>query len=158
MTKCTECGQPAKGMLTMFNISKMESKTICGRCRAKKSALRFTKLKKLDKEIAEYEKLAGMYEGLISRNPEMPVVPEAIQGFAMTPLTIYSEIQDFLAAYKSRRMELITQEGSETRLKYELKQSIEKEDYERSAVIRDKLESKKKMKKSKKSVEGDPSV
>ena len=147
MTNCTRCGQPAKGMLTMFNISKMESSTVCGKCRAKDAALHFTKLKKLDKEIAEYEKLAGMYEALISRNPEMPNVPESIQAFAMTPLTIYSEIQDFLAAFKSRRMELLTQEGSETRLKYELKKSIEKEDYERSAEIRDKLESKKKKKK-----------
>ncbi len=147
MTNCTRCGQPAKGMLTMVNISKMESSTVCGRCRAKEAALRFKKLKKLDKEIAEYEELAGMYEGLIARNPKMPQVPKFIQAFAVTPLTLYGEIQDFLAAYKTRRMELLTEEGSETRLKYELKKSIEKEDYERSAEIRDKLEGKKKKKK-----------
>lgn len=143
MTKCTRCGQPAKGMLTMFNLSKMESSVVCGKCRAKEAALHFTKLKKVDKEIAEYEKLAGMYEELIAKMPEMPQVSEGLEGFAMTPLTAYSEIQDFLAAFKSRRMELLTQEGSETRLKYELKKSIEQENYERSAEIRDKLGDKK---------------
>jgi protein-arginine kinase activator protein McsA len=147
MTNCTRCGQAAEGMLTMVNTNNRAASTVCGKCRAQEAALAFTKLKELDKEIAKYEELAGMYEGLVTRNPKMPEVPESIQAFAVTPLTLYGEIQDFLAAYKSRRMEIMTQEGSETRLQYELKKSIEKEDYERSAVIRDTLEAKEKKRK-----------
>jgi protein-arginine kinase activator protein McsA len=144
MTKCTRCGQAAKGMLTMFNVSKMEKSQICGKCRAKEAAAQIKNLKKLDEEIAEYEKLAVMYENLIAKVPKMPEVPEGLEAYAMTPMTAYGELQDFLAAYKTRRMELMTEAGSETRLKYELKKSIEKEDYERSAEIRDTLDGKKK--------------
>ena len=45
-----------------------------------------------------------------------------------------------IAEYEIRKMELITGLESEERLDYELKKSIEEEDYEKAAEIRDKME------------------
>jgi hypothetical protein len=72
----------------------------------------------------------------------MPDVPESLQQFAFTPLSTYKTVQVILAELKSLRMEALTAEDSETRLKYELKKSLEAEDYNRSAEIRDKLKKK----------------
>ena len=60
--------------------------------------------------------------------------------FGYTPLTEFKTLQYMIAEYEIRKMELITGLESEERLDYELKKSIEEEDYEKAAEIRDKME------------------
>jgi hypothetical protein len=99
----------------------------------------FRSVKKLDKMIAEYEKLAQNMEDIIRSVPEKPKMPKGLEAFAHTPLTAYKDIHIALAELKSRRMELLIMKNGEYRLQYELDKSLEAEDYERSAALRDKL-------------------
>jgi hypothetical protein len=100
-------------------------------------------VKKLDEEIAEYEKLAKKYEEMIKDRPEMPKLPAALAQYAMTPMSNYKSIQAILGDLRAQRMAAMTDMNSEVRLEYELKKSLAAEDYEQSAVIRDKLNKKK---------------
>ena len=69
----------------------------------------------------------------------MPQVPEALANFVCTPLTEFKNLQYIIAEHEIRKMELITGLESKERLDYELKKSIEQEDYEKAAEIRNKM-------------------
>ncbi len=141
--KCSLCGEESEGMLTMFNIATMTPTFLCSKCQAREAVKKIKTIKKVDAQIQEFEELAANYERMISQVPEMPDVPEALAAFAMTPLTAYKGVQYYLAELRARRMEIITQKDSVERLEYELKKSLESEDYEKSAQIRDALNKKK---------------
>ncbi len=135
--KCSKCGR-SDLTLTMFaNISTGEKGALCPICMRKDGK---RSLEDLDKELKEYEKLEKMYAELIQNSPEMPDVPDALSAYAMTPLSAYRGIQATIAHLKTQRMELITQAGSKERLEYELKQSLESEEFEKAAEIKSKLD------------------
>ncbi len=135
--KCSKCGR-SDLTLTMFaNISTGEKGALCPICMRKDGK---RSLEDLDKELKEYEKLEKMYAELIQNSPEMPDVPDALSAYAMTPLSAYRGIQATIAHLKTQRMELITQAGSKERLEYELKQSLENEEFEKAAEIKSKLD------------------
>jgi hypothetical protein len=146
--QCTVCGRTDLPLTITINASTMTKKTICSVCmrnggpsgQAKKKKVN---LKQLDKEIAEYEKLAKKFEEMIKDRPEMPELPAALAQYAMTPMSNYKSIQAILADLRAQRMAAMTDMNSEVRLEYELKKSLAAEDYEQSAVIRDKLNKKK---------------
>jgi protein-arginine kinase activator protein McsA len=137
--KCTTCGEKAEGMIIMLSMSTMKPSYICSKCQARESNSRQNSVEELDQRIKEFEELSLKYEKLIEQMPEMPSIPKGLESFAMTPLTQYKGIQYQLAEAKARRLELLTEKDSATRLEYELKKSLEEEDYERSALIRDAL-------------------
>ena len=145
--QCSNCGRTDLPLTITINAATMKKLTICSVCMynggPSGQSKRKVNLKQLDKDIADYEKLAKQYEKLIQDTPEMPELPSAILKYAMTPLSNYKSIQAILAELRSQRMAALTNMESETRLKYELKKSIDAEDYTQSAAIRDKLNSKK---------------
>ncbi len=148
--QCSSCGRTDLPLTITINANNMKKLTLCSVClhnggpsgQAKKKV----SLKKLDKEIASYEDLAKKYEEMIKEMPEIPDLPEGLAQYAMTPLSAYKGIQAVLGDLRAQRMAAMTDMNSETRLEYELKKSLAAEDYAQSAVIRDKLNKKKKPK------------
>jgi protein-arginine kinase activator protein McsA len=147
--QCTVCGRTDLPLTITIEARTMTKKTICSVCMhnggpSGEGKKKKVNLKKLDEEIADYEKLAKKYEEMIKEMPEMPKLPKALAQYAMTPLSNYKSIQAILGDLRAQRMAAMTDMNSETRLEYELKKSLAAEDYEQSAVIRDKLNKKKK--------------
>ena len=146
--QCSSCGRTDLPLTITINASTMKKLTLCSVClhnggpsgKSKKKV----NLKDLDKELAMYEDLAKKYEEMIKEMPEMPDLPEGLAQYAMTPLSAYKGIQAVLGDVRAQRMTAMTDMNSETRLEYELKKSLSVEDYAQSAVIRDKLNKKKK--------------
>jgi protein-arginine kinase activator protein McsA len=146
--QCTVCGRTDLPLTITIEARTMTKKTICSVClhnggpsgQQKKKKI---DVKKLDKEIANYEALAKKFEEMIKEMPEMPELSEGLAQFAMTPLSSYKSIQAILGDLRAQRMTAMTDMNSETRLEYELKKSLAAEDYEQSAIIRDKLNKKK---------------
>lgn len=137
--KCSVCGRTDVMLLTGINEQTRQSDVTCLICQMRNALRDGSNLCVLDKQIEELEEMSGRLERLINLAPKMPDVPESLQQFAFTPLSTYKTVQAILAELRSLRMEALTDEDSETRLKYELKKSLEAEDYNRSAEIRDKL-------------------
>ncbi len=146
--QCSICGRTDLQLTITINASTMTKRTICSVClhNGGPSGRKKDKvdLKKLDKEIAQYEDLAQKYEEMIKEMPEMPELPAGLAQYAMTPMSSYKSIQAVLADLRAQRMAAMTDMDSETRLEYELKKSLDAEDYTKSAEIRDKLNKKKK--------------
>ena len=74
-------------------------------------------------------------EELITICPQMPRLPEGLESIAVTPLTVYRTLQAHLAAFKSRRMEMIAEMETEQRLQHQLQKAVEAEDYELAAEL-----------------------
>jgi hypothetical protein len=148
--QCSNCGRTDLSLTITINASTMKKLTLCSVClhNGGPSGQKKKKvdLKQLDKDIASYEDLALKYEALIKDMPEMPELPAGLAQYAMTPMSSYKSIQAMLADLRSQRMAAMTDMDSEVRLKYELKKSLDSEDYAQSAVIRDKLNKKNKKK------------
>ena len=146
--QCSSCGRTDLPLTITINATNMKKLTLYSVClhNGGPSGEKKKKvdLKQLDKDIACYEDLAIKYEALIKDMPEMPELPAGLAQYAMTPMSSYKSIQAMLAELRSQRMAAMTEMDSETRLKYELKKSVEAEDYAQSAVIRDKLNKKNK--------------
>lgn len=135
--KCTKCGRSGLTLTMFANLATGEKGALCTIClRSDKSR----SIDEIDRELAEYEKLEIMYTDLIKGMPEMPDIPAGLESYAMTPLSAYKSIQAMIAHLKTERMELITQAGSKERLEYELKKSLENEDFEKAAEIKGRLE------------------
>lgn len=141
--KCSNCGRDGLTLTTLVNMSTGQTSYLCPDCQAAMTAEQFNTPEELDEMIRGFEDLASRFENLIINTPEMPEVPPEISAFAFTPLSAYQAVQANLAKLKGRRMELLTQAGSEERLNYELKKALEAEDYEKSALLRDELKKKK---------------
>jgi hypothetical protein len=147
--QCTVCGRTDLPLTITIEARTMTKKTICSVCLhnvgpSGEGKKKKGDVKKLDKEIAKYEELSKQFEEMIKEMPEMPDLPDGLSQFAMTPLSSYKSIQAILGDLRAQRMAAMTDMNSETRLEYELKKSLEAEDYEQSAIIRDKLNKKKK--------------
>lgn len=107
----------------------------------KKNENSIRSLEELDKEINEYEAILNQLESIIKAYPIPIEVPDELANFAFTPMSTYKHVQRVLAEKRSRRMELIMQEDSKTRLEYELKIALEKEDYKKARSIKNELNS-----------------
>ena len=140
--KCSVCGQESTGLTTFVNAATFKATYICAKCQAEEMAKHIEDPAEIDELIEEYEEMAKKIESIIQRRPEMPEVPPALAAFAMTPLSLYQGIKLSIAELKIRRMELMTAVDSDERLAYELKKSIEAENYEKAAAIRDKVNAK----------------
>lgn len=139
---CSVCGRTDVMLLASINVQTRQSDLTCLICQMRASLREGDDLSVFDKKIEELEELSSRLERLINLAPEMPEAPGSLQQFAFTPLSSYKTVQAMLAELKSLRMEALTAEDSETRLKHALKKSLEAEDYERSAALRDKLKKK----------------
>ena len=135
--KCKICGETDNAGVTFLNATSGQADYVCLLCQVKEQA-KGMELEELNEQIESYEDLSVKYEELVKRVPPMDETPGFLQ--AMTPLSMYKSIQNSLAAFKSRRMEILANMDNETRLKYQLKQALESEDYKKASEIRKKLE------------------
>ncbi len=142
---CSQCGQVATGYASAAFVSPSQPGTpfiLCGRCAADQHASTLHSIEEADQFIADAIEQIAVLEKIISKSPKMPEVPEGLGALAMTPLTVYRTLQAHLAAFKSRRLTLITEAGSEERLQYEIRQAIEAEDYELAGKLQKQLDEK----------------
>ncbi|KAA1257960.1 hypothetical protein LF1_04510 [Rubripirellula obstinata] len=130
--KCSKCGQPAAGMLV--GLAK------CASCSAAEHASTIHTIEEADEFIADATRNLQKLEAYISKHPEMPEIPQGLEAFAMTPLTAYHNLQMHLAAFKSRRMALVTATDSKEMLDYEIRKAIEAEDFERAAILKSRIQ------------------
>ena len=117
--RCSKCGQSLKGYASTLFVSVFapsEAFTICGRCAAEDHAKSLVSLAEADHFIEETTEHLEELEELITKCPQMPPLPEGLESIAMTPLSVYRTLQAYLAAFKSRRMEIIAEMESEQRL------------------------------------------
>ena len=127
-------------MLTTYvHVPTGQTDFICPKCQALDATDDLKSPDEMDKAIAELEAISKNLESIISRMPEMPDVPKGLESFAFTPLSMYKSVQESLAALRTRRVELMTRQGSTERLNYELRQAVERGDFEEAAKIRDAL-------------------
>ncbi len=134
---CLKCGQGLSGLASLMMVTPTSGATLlCARCAAEQHANSFVSLEEADHFIEEATNLVETLEKFIENCPEMPAVPEGLDTVAMTPLSVYRTMQIHLAAFKSRRMEMLTEVGSRTRAEYEIKKAIEAEDYELAAELK----------------------
>jgi len=138
--KCTNCGREGQTLTIYVNASSMKTNYICVTCQAVAMAKSIHNIQELDDLIKDYERMGANMEDMIKNHPaDMPEVPKGLEGLAQTPVTAYKDILLTLAELKSRRVELLIQKGGEAMLEYELKKAVETEDFEKSALLRDKL-------------------
>ncbi len=139
---CSQCGREAAGGTLIALVSTAQPSSthfLCGRCAAEQHASTLHTVEEADRFIAEVTEQLATLEKMISKFPQMPEIPQGLGALALTPLTVYSTLQFHLAAFKSRRMKLITEIGSEERLRYEIRLAIEAENYELAAELQKQL-------------------
>lgn len=137
--KCSICRREAKGLTTFVNAANFKATYVCVRCQASNMVQDINDPKEIDTLLDEYREMSERMESVIEKHPEMPQLPPILAALAMTPISVYEGVQFVMAELKVRRMELMTQTDSKERLKYELEKALQAEDYERAALIRDKL-------------------
>ena len=134
---CLKCGQNFNGFAAiMMSTSGTHAQMVCPRCAAEEHANSFESLEEADHFIEEVKGILKSLEKIMAERPEMPQVPEGMEAGAMTPLSVYKTMQLHLAAFLSRRMEMLTEAGSDARIAYEINKAIKAEDYERAAALK----------------------
>ena len=136
--RCSKCGQSFKGYASTLFVSAFapsEAFVICGRCAAEDHAKSLVSLAEADHFIEETTENLEKLEELITKFPQTPPLPVGLESIAMTPLKVYRTLQAHLAAYKSRRMEMIAEMESEQRLQYQIQKAVETENYELAAEL-----------------------
>jgi len=137
--RCTSCGRNDLNLSIMVNAELGETQFVCAVCLSKnQNKTQNRTLEDVNKEIVETEKMIADMEEIIS-TVEMPDLPDALEKFAVTPLSLYKSFQAILANLKSERMEILNSMDTETKLNVQLEIAIKNEDFEQSAIIRDKL-------------------
>lgn len=139
---CSRCGQDPSpyGAVTFASAdSSAAAEIICGRCAAERQAAGIESLDDVDELIAETEEQIEILDRILSHFPQMPAALGGLESVAMTPASVYRTLQNCLAAFKSRRLELTQAMDSEQRLRHELDKAIESQDFERAAEIKRQL-------------------
>lgn len=135
---CEKCGQPMDKYASVLLVTSIneKAKPKCPHCAAQEHALTFTSIQEADEFISDTMEMLDKLERIIAKIPEMPEVPKELQPSAMTPLSVYRTLQVHLAAFKCRRLEMITEAGSQERLEYEIQKAVGAEEYERAAELK----------------------
>ena len=140
-TRCSECGGTVGPFTTYVNASTAETHYVCNRCSAEESAASFTDLAEIDAHIAEIESgLAKMEPMLKQSNRKEDDLPAGLAQFVQTPMSMYKSMQDYLAALKTRRIELIGTTRNPEKLQYELDKLVSDENYEEAALLKKEME------------------
>lgn len=136
---CLKCGQKLNGFASiMISTPGVQAELSCPRCAAEEHANSFESIEEADQFIEEINGILKSLENIMAKRPEMPDVPEGMEAGAMTPLSVFKTMQIHLAAFNSRRMEMLIEAGSDARIEYEINKAIKEEDYERAAELKKK--------------------
>ena len=137
--KCKICGKENQAGAVFIHAETKSSDYVCLSCQLKSEMADVKGLKEIDANIKMMEDVVDKFKTIVeevgSMEGEYP--PELM---AFSPLSFYKIAEQSLADLKIRRMELLLKEDKTTRLKYELQQAIEKEDFEKAAQIKAQLE------------------
>ena len=137
--RCTSCGRDDLNLNIMVNAQLGETHYLCAVCLSKNhNSAKGRKLEDIEKEIVKTEKMIADMEEIISTY-DMPSMPEGLEKFAVTPLSLYKSFQAVLASLKSERMEILSSMETAEKLNLQLEKAIENQDFEKSAIIRDQL-------------------
>ncbi len=136
--KCKICGETDTPGVTFINASTLSSDYVCLLCQVKGQIVDTNELEELDESIRMYEDLSQKYEELVKVLPPMDEKQKGLP--AISPLGMYKTIQMALAAFRSRRMEILAGTDKESQLQYEINEALEKEDFEKAAELKKQLE------------------
>ena len=139
-TRCSECGGTVGPFTTYFNASAAETHYVCNRCSAEGSAAQFDDLAELDEHIAKVGRDLVEMEPLLKKSSRSNDLPDGLAQFAHTPMTIYKSMQDYLAALKTRRIELLATTRNPEKLQYELDKLLSEEKYEEVAALKKEID------------------
>jgi protein-arginine kinase activator protein McsA len=102
------------------------------------------RIKHLEKSLQELQDMIeASPEACADLEETVESFPKGIQGFLHTPIKSYKMMQFLLAISKGEYMDSIARKDSDLRLKKALEDSIEQENFRKSAEIRDKINAKK---------------
>lgn len=140
--KCASCNKNATTLFTMINETTKETHLICDTCFVE-STPQTNNISKLDEEIAEVEALLKKSEEIvdIAKNDKISEISDTDESFAMffTPLKVHKILKSTLDNLTIQKLQIFSSMPELDRFKYELKMAIEKENYEKAAEWRDKI-------------------
>lgn len=138
LTTCSICGQSLENSASPIEVfgESSEARRRCAACLAKQHANSINSVEEADKSIDELKDLVSRLDKLIDQNPKIPRVPLGLEGVALSPLSVFRTLLTHLAETQSRRQEILTEDGSDARLAYEIKKAVAEEDYERAAELK----------------------
>jgi hypothetical protein len=138
--RCGECGGSTGPFTTFVNASTASTHFVCSRCSAESSASEITDLAELDEQLLEMEENLVKMEPLLKNAPKHDDLPEGLAQFAQTPLSMYNSMQMYVAALKTRRVEILSSSRSTEKIQYELDQMLSEENYEAAILLKKELE------------------
>jgi protein-arginine kinase activator protein McsA len=160
MEKCILCEQPLSPR-SATPKNKKATNLLCTACKKRIEPSKTgednaaetdeTDTPKMIKERLKYlKKMSKELEDMILTHPDLcgqteddfAELPEIIQAYAFTPVKSYKMTQFLIAITKGEYMDSIMKQDSAVRLNKALENSIEEEDYRKSAKLRDKIKEK----------------
>jgi hypothetical protein len=141
--KCSGCGRSDMSVTTYVHHKTQKAHYLCMICASSQNQPAQRSVESIDDELRELEKLSAQYEDLIKRMPNLGGLGKGMGNMFMNPMALFGDMQKTIAHLKTQRLEAMTAMDSQNRLEYELKQSLEDEDYKKSAELKKKLDKKK---------------
>ncbi len=136
--KCKICGKENQAGAVFIHAETKISDYVCLSCQLESEMAGAKELKDIDANIKMMEGAVDKFKTIVEEVGSMEgEYPPELMAFA--PLSVYKIAEEFLATLKIRRMELLLKEDKTIRLKYELQQAIEKEDFEKAAQLKSQL-------------------
>lgn len=140
--KCDLCRKSATILVTMVNVTTNESQHVCDNCLIENSPL-INDINELDVNIADAESVLKDLEGiqqLAGKDIGSEFADnEELSAMIFTPSKAYDMMKKTCDSLAIQKLQLLTSMPDLDRLKYELKIAIEKENYEKAAELRDKI-------------------
>ena len=137
---CNSCGRKDLPVTTVIRGDTGDIRYLCSVCmmHSEEATPKDSRLSEIEANIEKYERMANDMEEMI-KTVEIPEVPEALSNFAWTPLSLYKSLQAIIAELKSEKVNILSKMELESRIRRELKDALAREDYKKSAELRDKI-------------------
>jgi len=138
--KCTICNKEKNDLMTYVNEETQKKDYVCTECQINNNTANSTQ-SDVEEEIRLIENLIDDMEIKFS-DPKLlnMEVPPGLEALAFTPKKMFLSAYESLALLKLKRMELKSLMPREKYLEEELKIAIEKENFEKAALLRQKIE------------------
>ena len=141
--QCSSCGRSDMSVTTYVHHKTQKAHYLCMICASSQNQPAQRSVESIDDELRELEKLSAQYEDLIKRMPGIADLGKGMGNMFMNPMGFFADMQKTIAHLKTQRLAAMTSMESKNRLEYELQQSLEDEDYKKSAELKKELDAKK---------------
>ncbi len=137
--KCSKCGKESSGLMPFVNMDSGESELVCDYCMAVMYS-DCDDLDELDQQIVEYQDIYKKIEHISKtvKIDDSELDPESAV-FAYTPQRGLHSCQLMITELMKTREKLLKDMPESKRLKYELKQAVNDQNFERAESIKKKL-------------------